>query len=322
MTGVLLAAISGLLVVAPHRLALAEAPPRAAVAVWFMALCLRALVVVYAGIFLVLVLPTTATFQVVTHWCWHTAIPLVTDHFGLSGHSIGDVTLLAPVLALSASTLWVCFGLYRAGRMVSLWVRRTSIGPGPQRSTIVGAQDVVVAAAGLRRPRVIVSAGALTAFDDEELAASLAHEHGHIARGHRFILVAAAICRALGRILPGSRTAMQHLVFHLERDADRWAVDRRHDPSALASAICKAATSRPMDSIALMGLGGAGGVTNRVIELLGPTPHDDSRAHPRLRALAVSMFLTVVVMIVAMPAAAAASLDQAVAAQAVRHCPF
>jgi len=61
---------------------------------------------------------------------------------------------------------------------------------------------VLVAAAGLRKPRVVVSAGALLNLDDEELAASLDHEHGHIVRRHRYVLVAAELCRALARLFP------------------------------------------------------------------------------------------------------------------------
>ena len=115
---------------------------------------------------------------------------------GLSGHGVADVALLAPVLALAVSLVSVCVGLWRARRSVSAWVRRTSIGPGPQESVIVGEHDIVVAAAGLRRPRVIVSAGALTSFNDEELAASLAHERGHIAHRHRFVVVTAEVSRS------------------------------------------------------------------------------------------------------------------------------
>ncbi|MBA3747803.1 MAG: M48 family metalloprotease, partial [Solirubrobacterales bacterium] len=141
----------------------------------------------------------------------------MTTHLGLSGHSIGDVALLAPMLGLAASLMSVSVGLWRATRAIRVWVRSTSIGAGPQRSVIVGEHDVVVAAAGFRRPTVIVSAGALTTFDDEELAASLAHERGHIAHRHRFVLASAEVCRSLARLLPGTRRAVGELAFHLER---------------------------------------------------------------------------------------------------------
>jgi Zn-dependent protease with chaperone function len=226
----------GAAITAPHVLRLEAAHPATAAVIWVAAVCLRALVALFVALFVVFYGPTTALFALVTQWCWHTALPLITSHLGLSGHSVGDVALLAPALALAVSLLSVCVGLWRATRGITTWVRRTSIGPGPQHSLIVGEHDIVLAAAGLRRPRVIVSAGALTCLDDEELAASLEHERGHIARRHRFVLVIAEVSRSLARLLPGTRRAVDELIFHLERDADRWALERMHDPTALASA--------------------------------------------------------------------------------------
>lgn len=248
-------------------LRLESAHPATASIIWLAAVCLRALVSLFVALFAIFYVPTTPLFHVFTHWCRHTALPLVTSHLGLSGHNVGDVALLAPVLALTVSLVSVCIGLWRATRVIGEWVRRTSIGPGPQESLIVGENDIVVAVAGLRHPRVIVSAGALTCFDDEELAASLAHERGHIARRHRFVLVVTEICRSLGRLLPGTQRAVGELIFHLERDADRWAFERMHDPAALASAICKAAQPQAGFGDVLLTLSG-GGVTRRVRQLL------------------------------------------------------
>jgi len=211
---VALAVLAGLAIAAPHVLRLETAHPATAAAIWFAALSLRALVALFFAVFVVLYLPTTALFDLVTHWCWHAVLPVVTTHLGLSGHSIGDVALLAPMLGLAASLMSVSFGLWRATRTIRAWVRSTSIGPGPQHSVIVGEHDVVVAAAGFRRPKVIVSAGALTTFDDEELAASLAHERGHIAHRHRFVLASAEVCRSLARLLPGTRRAVGELGDH------------------------------------------------------------------------------------------------------------
>jgi len=309
--------LAGAAITAPHVLRLERAHPATAAVIWLAAVCLRALVALFVVVFFAFHLPTTALFELVTQWCWHTALPLVTSHLGLSGHNVGDVALLAPVLGLAVSMLSVCVGLWRATRAISAWVRRTTIGPGPQESLIVGEHDIVVAAAGLRRPRVIVSAGALTSFDDEELAASLAHERGHIARNHRFVLVIAEICRSLGRMLPGTRRAVDELIFHLERDADRWALERRHDPIALASAICKAAQPRMIAAGALLTLGG-GAVTRRVRQLL------EARSIPgrqvSLEILAVTMVTLVIGLGAALPAATLAGIDAAQVGS-VRHCP-
>lgn len=89
-----------------------------------------------------------------------------------------------PAVALALSALSVVFGLWRAARSVKALLASRKIGPGPRDSIVVEDGGLLVAVAGLRRPRVLISAGA--AFDDEELGASLEHEHGHIQRRHRF----------------------------------------------------------------------------------------------------------------------------------------
>jgi beta-lactamase regulating signal transducer with metallopeptidase domain len=98
--------------------------------------------------------------------------------------------------------------------------------------------------AGLRRPRVVVSAGALLALDDEELRAGLEHERGHIALRHRYLLHAGELARAVARFVPGTAAAARELTFSLERHADAYAVARQHDPAVLASAICKTAQAQ------------------------------------------------------------------------------
>lgn len=316
---VVLASLAAAMIAAPHVLRLEGVHAGSAATIWFFAVCVRALVAIYATLFVVLYVPATAVFQVVTHWCWHTAVPLLTTHLGLSGHSVGDLALLAPVIGLTASLASVSFGLWRAARLVGAWVRRTSIGPGPGSSVIVGEFDVVVAAAGLRRPRVVVSAGALTALDDEELAASLAHEHGHIARRHRFVLLCAEVCRAVARWLPGTRTAVDELIFHLERDADRWAIARSHDPCALATAICKAAQREPHHTAALLTLGG-GGVPRRVLQLVR-SGDVVSRRQVRLNALIGTMAAVIVALAFALPATASTGLDRPAAPKLNHHCP-
>ena len=74
--------------------------------------------------------------------------------------------------------------------------------------------ELLVAAAGLRRPRVLVSAGALLALDDDELEASLEHERGHIARRHRYVLVVSelsAYIAAKGAIVALTKTLGREL---------------------------------------------------------------------------------------------------------------
>jgi hypothetical protein len=57
------------------------------------------------------------------------------------------------------------------------------------------------------------------------------------ASNSRAVLRVAGVARAI----PGIRTGERELRFHIQRDADQYAVRTLHDPLSLASAICKAA---------------------------------------------------------------------------------
>jgi len=301
----------------PHLLRLERSPPATAATVWLAALLLRAFTAVFASLYVVVALPATDLFTAVTHWCWHTILPVAATHLGLDGHSFGDLARILPGLLLGASLLSVSFGLWRAARMVTRLIQRAAVGEGPRNSVILGDREVLVAAAGLRHPQVLISAGALTSFDDEELEASLEHERGHIARNHRYVLVVAELCRALGRFLPGTRAAARELGIHLERDADRFALARRHSPTALASAICKAAqlpSAAPMTALA------GGGVSRRIRELLD-ADRDPVRARGLpVRVLATTMTVLVFALATVLPSIALAAVDGAGSTAGVWHC--
>jgi Zn-dependent protease with chaperone function len=228
---------------------------------WLAVLTLRASVVAAAIPIVVLYVPSTEIFQIVTHWCFHAVLPVIALHLGFSGHTLGDAALLVPALVLAISTLYAVQGAWRAARLVARWQRSSSLGSGPRRSVLVGGSDVLVAAAGLRRPHVVVSTGALAKLDDDELLAGLEHEWGHIHRKHRFWALAGTLLFAFARLLPGGRRALEELHFHLERDADEYAVRKTGDPLALANAICKAAIPdrpEPMPLVSLAGHAGRG----------------------------------------------------------------
>lgn len=305
-------------IAAPHLLRLEGASPALAASIWLAALSLRALGAVFSAMFVVLYLPSTALFTLVTHLCWHAVIPFIATHLPLSGHALGDAAVIAPAFVLAASTTSVIVGLWRAGRRVSRLLAGAVVGPGPRDSLVLADGDVLVAAAGLRRPRVVISAGALVSFDDEELAASLEHEHGHIARRHRYVLIAAEICRALARFIPGTRAAAQELVFHLERDADSYAVSRRQDPRALASAICKAAGASifPAPSMAL-----SGGVVSRRIRLLLDHEEQPARTQLPFLLLAGVMIALAIAGVGVLPAVAHAGIHEVGGLAATPHCP-
>lgn len=303
---------------APHLIRLDEAQPVVAATIWFCALLLRATTTVVMIAFLVIVAPATGLYQAVSHWCWHTVLPLFTAHLGFNGHSVVDAAILFPAVVLAFSAISVAVGLVRATRKVRQLLSKSGLGPGPSDSVVIRDGVVVVAAAGLRRPRVIVSAGALARLDDAELRASLDHERGHIDRRHRWILMLGELARALGRFVPGAGTALTELTFHLERDADRYALSRHHQPRALASAICKAAQGSQRTISATMGLGSSGAV-RRVSQLVGEAPPARHALVPRILALTLAGLVLAVV--VAMPPATMAAVRTSNAVPGPITCP-
>jgi hypothetical protein len=183
-------------------------------------------------------------------------------------------------------------------------LRSSVVGPGPGESLIVADGTLLVAVAGLLRPKGVISAGALVELDDDELLASLDHERGHIVLRHRYLIVAGELARAVGRFLPGTKAAARELLFSLERDADRYALERRHEPTVLASAICKAARGATAPPALALG----GGVVARRARLLldaGTPP-----AHLGLIALAPVMVALVAATAIALPFAAHAGYHQ------------
>jgi Zn-dependent protease with chaperone function len=251
----------------PHVLRLGGMRPMTAVTFWTAALTLRALTTISAGLYVLFAFPDTSAFRTLTHWCQHSVLPLVGLHLDLQGHTLGAVGVLVPVVALAFALTRGVVRVVRAARSVEHMLRSEALGTGPNRSVIVGGPEVIVAAAGLVHPRIVVSAGALAALDDDELAAGLAHEDGHIARRHHLLLTYAECCRAVAAPLPGTRLAVSALRYQLERDADEWALRRDHDPYALASAICKTATMHDATHPAVIALG-SGGLERRVGRLM------------------------------------------------------
>jgi Zn-dependent protease with chaperone function len=245
-------------------------------------------------------------------------VPIMATGFGLEGHAVGDAAALVPAVALLLSLGSVVLALSRAARRVRRLVATARAGPAG--SLLVPDGEVLIAAAGLRRPHVLVSAGALAVLDDEELAASLDHERGHIARRHRYALVAGELCRGLARPLPGTDAAARELAFHLERDADRFAVAHEHAPAALATAICKAA--RGHGGVRAPGAALSGSpVVRRVEQLLeAPMPRTRRTTRP-LQALVATMLGLVVMLAVALPVTAVTTTGGQAPGASLSHCP-
>jgi Zn-dependent protease with chaperone function len=278
----------------PHLVRLDRAPPGFAAAIWLSALLLRALASTVAVIALQIYVPVASWFAPLGAWCFDAGAAV------LSGHGALDVMLALPALVLAGSLIWVILGLWRTSRDVQRLLRSSAVGPGPGDSVILADGALVVAVAGLRRPQVVVSAGALVELDDEELFASLEHERGHIALRHRYVVVAAELARAIGRFLPGTAAAARELVFALERDADRYAVSRHHDPAVLASAICKAARGG-VPGLPTLALGGGVVVRRARLLLEAGAVAAAPRAHLGLVALAPIMVALVAASAIALP---------------------
>lgn len=306
MTVALAALVAGGIVL-PHVLRLRRVAPVTACLLWMTSLALRALTALVVVVLLLFYLPQTELFQSLTHWCLHTVLPGLASDLAVEGHGIGDLVLFVPGVALGASLLVACARTARGARTARRLLHRHVLGSGPRGSVIVSGPEVMLAVAGLARPRIIVSAGALASLDDAELAAGLDHERGHVARQHRFVTLAAAALGALGWMIPGTRQAASEVAFHLERDADRWALARRNDRLALASVISKAAAgAHDPGSTAMANLGQTG-----VRERLGQLLDDQARqtSHPAaaaLNALAAVMVACTLLLAVVLPAAAVA----------------
>jgi hypothetical protein len=292
MTLAALALVAGAAILLPHALRLRRVHPVSACAVWASALGLRALVALGLVATLVVLLHPARVFGELVEWSCGSPVP--------GSHHVLHLALVAPAVLLVVSLVTAAWRVARAAGDVRGLVRE-AIGAGPAGSVIVGGDEVVLAAAGLSRPTVLVSAGALARLDDAELAAALSHERGHVVRRHRWVLLYAETCRALARFLPGTTRAMRELAFHLERDADRWALRRHPDPLALASAICKSGVA-PATATALTGSGGA---VERVQELLEPA-HLTAPAARALAALAGGLAALVLCLAIVLPLEVAA----------------
>ncbi|MFJ7911257.1 M56 family metallopeptidase [Kitasatospora sp. NPDC096204] len=92
-----------------------------------------------------------------------------------------------------------------------------------------------------RRSRVVLSRGALRLLDERQLAAAVAHEHGHIrGRHHLFRLPADTFALLLGP-LPLARLGRSEVGLLLEMAADDSALEQV-SRGELASALCALAT--------------------------------------------------------------------------------
>ncbi|MEV0534749.1 M56 family metallopeptidase [Kitasatospora sp. NPDC050463] len=227
----------------------------------------------------------------------HLAAPLGHDPAGLVG--LLPHVEAAPAAAPHAPAWWVpaSVALAPAAVALTLGVRAAQLRRrhravldvvavrDRRRGTLVldDARPAVYCLPG-RRARVVVSRGAVELLDERELAAAVAHEHGHIrGRHHLARLVVDTFALALGP-LPLARTGRAEVALLLEMAADDAAlvVATRTE---LASALCLLATGGPVGGPAFAAA--STGVLARVQRLGRPTT-DTRTGAPVWRFAAVS----------------------------------
>ena len=138
-------------------------------------------------------------------------------------------------------------------------------------------------------PRVVLTSGAVELFDDEELAAVLAHERAHLAERHDLVVLPFAAWSKALPWLPAvrrSRAAVGRLVEMVADDRACAACDR----AVLACALARFGVVSSAPDGALAAAGG-GTVLARVERLLDPP-----RRSARLRWVLVASAITLLVL--------------------------
>lgn len=267
--------------------------PAAGISIWLGVLFVRAVAAVSGALLVLAYVPGTAIFQAIKAWCLTAPVPVFQARFEIGTHSAIDLALLAPAVLLLVSLASISTAGVRAARGVAEWIRRDAVSSREDGSLVVRGPELVLASAGVRRPRILISAGALAALDDDELEAGLAHERAHLERRHGLISLLALCLYALARPLPGTARAHDELHFWLERDADEHAVRRTGDRLALASAICKVASGPVAGRVnPTLALAGHAGASARLAALLSPVVPPSRRQTWRSWGLTATMAMS------------------------------
>jgi hypothetical protein len=208
------------------------------------------------------------TWRVTPHTASH-HITLVGYRLSYPVANLDAVVVLALALAglvVAARAVW---GAAREVAAAAAFQRRLAAQaprPLPNGALVIPDERPQAFCAGLFRPRVYLTSGALTLLDEDALGAVLAHETHHARRRDPLRL---AVGRVLARALffvPGLAALVRHEQDLAELSADESAINAGPgNRSALARAMLAVSESSPT-------LGSAGIDPRRVDHLLGEPP--------------------------------------------------
>jgi Zn-dependent protease with chaperone function len=149
----------------------------------------------------------------------------------------------------------------RHRRLLNLLARESSKYPGTD--LIEDARPVAYCLPG-RRPRIVMSDGALQLLSSRQARAVIEHERGHAHEHHGLVMLPMLGLRKLFAWVPYARLAPVEIASLLEMSADDYSA-RRNDPVQLAAALVLMATTGRVPSCAF---GLAGNAIPRRVERL------------------------------------------------------
>lgn len=223
------------------------------------------------------------------------------------GAVLATVGLAAAILLFGRAGVCVAGELIRGRRHRRRHLQLLSLvgRQGPRCGAVV-FDNAIAAAYCLpgRRGPIVLTSGALSALQAEELDAVLAHELAHLRGRHHLLLASAAGLKRAFRRVPLFHVACEQTELLVEMLADD-AAARRQTQQTVASALLTLGEQRVQ-----LGVLAAGGpsVAGRAERLLSPD-HPLGVLARAATLTAVAVALTVPVAVAVAPAAAAAAID-------------
>jgi beta-lactamase regulating signal transducer with metallopeptidase domain len=207
------------------------------------------------------------------------------------------------VIAAGITRAWLACG--RSARQVAEWVKSsessTSYLGVPAFSTANDAP--LLAVAGLRSPKLLISTGAAAQFSEQEMRAAIAHELAHVRRRDNFSKMFLRLC-----FFPGMKPLERGWLAAVEMAADDASVSSEREALDLASALIKVSRLAPAvrtPELAMSLVPEASGLAQRVQRLLAwKTPSRSPSKRARFTAVFAGVFALAVLAIMHSPALA------------------